>query len=202
MVTVYVVAGDVILVKRSLGRGSGVKPEYSSVPGLFFGDDGEVRCTKAVHASACHEYIPPPPISSLTKASPIALLQNTHTQHTHTKKVSKVRDAMRRQLDCSRALCLACADLGNACSEAEVRDVVFQNTQFQLDEDLRKRLDEAIVQALDSLDNKLKPFGELDKMIQSRNSLKLDYDHYIRKVKIFFCVCVCTVGVCVFLVIL
>lgn len=89
---------------------------------------------------------------------------------------------MKRQLDCSRALCLACADLGNACSEAGVRDVQFQNTQFQLDEDLRKRLDEAIVHALESLDNKLVPFGELEKMVQSRNKLKLDYDHYVRKV--------------------
>lgn len=91
---------------------------------------------------------------------------------------------MKRQLDCSRALCLACADLGNACSEAGVRDVQFQNTQFQLDEDLRKRLDEAIVQALKSLFNKLLPFAELDKMVHARQKLKLDYDHYMRKVKI------------------
>lgn len=94
----------------------------------------------------------------------------------------KVRDAMRRQLDCSRALCLACADLGNACSEADARDVQFQNTQFQLDEDLRKRLDEAIVHALGSLETKLLPFNDLEKMVLSRNKLKLDYDHYIRKV--------------------
>ena len=89
---------------------------------------------------------------------------------------------MKRQLDCSRALCLACADLGNACSEVGLRDVDFQNAQFQLDEDMRKQLDVAVAQALESLENKLTPFGELDKMIMSRNKLKLDFDHYIRKV--------------------
>lgn len=89
---------------------------------------------------------------------------------------------MKRQLDCSRALCLACAELGNACSEANVRDVQFQNTQYQLDEDIRKKLDEAIVTALESLESKLAPFGELEKMVTNRNRLKLDYDHYLRKV--------------------
>lgn len=89
---------------------------------------------------------------------------------------------MKRQLDCSRALCLACADLGNACAEAEVRDVQFQNTQYQLDDDIRKNLDDSIVRALESLDNKLLPFGEIEKMILNRNKLKLDYDHYVRKV--------------------
>lgn len=89
---------------------------------------------------------------------------------------------MKRQLDCSRALCLACADLGNACSEAEVRDVQFQNTQYQLDEDIRKSLDDSIVLALESLDNKLTPFGELERMVINRHKLKLDYDHYVRKV--------------------
>lgn len=89
---------------------------------------------------------------------------------------------MKRQLDCSRALCLACADLGNACSEVGLRDVDFQNSQFQLDEDMRKQLDVAVAQALESLENKLTPFGELDKMIMSRNKLKLDFDHYTRKV--------------------
>lgn len=90
---------------------------------------------------------------------------------------------MKRQLDCSRALCLACADLGNACSEVGLRDVDFQNSQFQLDEDMRKQLDVAVAQALESLENKLTPFGELDKMIMSRNKLKLDFDHYTRKVR-------------------
>ncbi|CAN0150261.1 unnamed protein product [Ascophyllum nodosum] len=90
---------------------------------------------------------------------------------------------MKRQLDCSRALCMACADLGNACSEADVRDAQFQNTQFQLDEDLRKRLDEAIVHVLESIDQKIAPFVELEKMVVNRNNLKLDYDHYVRKVK-------------------
>lgn len=90
---------------------------------------------------------------------------------------------MKRQLDCSRALCLACADLGNACADVELRDVNFQNAQFQLDEDMRKQLDVAVAQALESLENKLAPFSELDKMIMSRNKLKLDFDHYIRKVR-------------------
>eukprot|EP00903_Cladosiphon_okamuranus_P009398 g8962.t1 len=99
------------------------------------------------------------------------------------EKIVKVRDAMKRQLDCSRALCLACADLGNACAEVELRDVDFQNSQFQLDEDMRKQLDVAVAQALESLEKKLTPFGELDKMIMSRNKLKLDFDHYTRKVR-------------------
>ncbi|CBN78823.1 conserved unknown protein [Ectocarpus siliculosus] len=99
------------------------------------------------------------------------------------EKVGKVRDAMKRQLDCSRALCLACADLGNACSEVGLRDVGFQNAQFQLDEDMRKQLDAAVAKAVESLENKMAPFAELDKMIMSRNKLKLDYDHYMRKVR-------------------
>lgn len=78
---------------------------------------------------------------------------------------------------------MACAELGNSCSDANVRDVQFQNAQFQLDEDLRKRLDEAIAKALESVDNKLAPFAELEKMVTSRNNLKLDYDHYVRKVQ-------------------
>lgn len=90
---------------------------------------------------------------------------------------------MKRQLDCSRALCLACADLGNACSEVGLRDVGFQNAQFQLDEDMRKQLDAAVAKAVESLENKMAPFAELDKMIMSRNKLKLDYDHYMRKVQ-------------------
>ncbi|CAM9736651.1 unnamed protein product [Hapterophycus canaliculatus] len=90
---------------------------------------------------------------------------------------------MKRQLDCSRALCMACADLGNACSEVGLRDVDFQNAQFQLDEDLRKQLDVAVAHALASLENKMAPFAELDKMVMSRNNLKLDYDHYTRKVR-------------------
>lgn len=105
----------------------------------------------------------------------------------HRQQVTKVRDAMKRQLDCSRALCLACADLGNACSEAQVRDVQFQNVQYQLDEDIRKKLDDSIVKALESLENKLTPFGELVKMVQNRNKLKLDYDHYLRKVSFPVC---------------
>ena len=99
------------------------------------------------------------------------------------EKINKVRNGMKRQLDCSRALCMACADLGNACSEADVRDAQFQNTQFQLDEDLRKRLDEAIVHVLESIDQKIAPFVELEKMVVNRNNLKLDYDHYVRKVQ-------------------
>lgn len=98
-------------------------------------------------------------------------------------KMGKVRDAMKRQLDCSRALCLACADLGNACSDVGLRDVGFQNAQFQLDEDMRKQLDAAVAKAVESLENKMAPFVELDKMIMSRNKLKLDYDHYMRKVR-------------------
>lgn len=94
-----------------------------------------------------------------------------------------MRDAIKRQLDCSRALCLACADLGNACSEVGLRDADFQNAQFQLDEDIRKQLDVAVAEALESLENKMLPFGELDKMIMSRTKLKLDYDHYTRKVR-------------------
>lgn len=90
---------------------------------------------------------------------------------------------MKRQLECSRALCTACAELGNSCSDVNLRDVQFQNAQFQLDEDLRKRLDEAVAKALESLDNKLAPFAELEKMTTSRNNLKLDYDHYVRKVQ-------------------
>lgn len=97
-------------------------------------------------------------------------------------QVVKVRDTIKRQLDCSRALCLACADLGNACADAEVRDVQFQNAQHQLDEEIRKKLDDAIVHALESLDNKINPFQELEKMIMNRNRLKLDFDHYVRKV--------------------
>lgn len=97
-------------------------------------------------------------------------------------QIVKVRDAVKRQLDCSRALCLACADLGNACAEVGLRDVDFQNSQFQLDEDMRKQLDAAVAQALESLETKLAPFDELDKMIVSRNKLKLDFDHYTRKV--------------------
>lgn len=97
-------------------------------------------------------------------------------------QVTKVRDAIKRQLDCSRALCLACADLGNACADADVRDVQFQNAQHQLDEEIRKKLDDAIVHALESLDKKLNPFQELEKMVMNRNRLKLDFDHYVRKV--------------------
>lgn len=96
--------------------------------------------------------------------------------------MAKVHQTMRRQLDCVRALCLASADLGNACADANVRDVQFQNTQFQLDEEMRKRLDGEVVMALESLNAKLLPFGELEKMVHSRNNLKLDYDHYVRKV--------------------
>ncbi|CAM9742849.1 unnamed protein product [Pylaiella littoralis] len=99
------------------------------------------------------------------------------------EKLGKVRGAIKSQLDCSRALCLACADLGNACSEVGLRDADFQNAQFQLDEDMRKQLDAAVADALASLENKMTPFGELDKMIMSRNKLKLDYDHYTRKVR-------------------
>lgn len=94
-----------------------------------------------------------------------------------------MRTAIKRQLDCSRALCLACADLGNACAEAEVRDVQFQNAQYQLDDDIRKNLDDSIVKALESLENKLQPFAELEKMVLNRNKLKLDYDYYARKVR-------------------
>lgn len=96
--------------------------------------------------------------------------------------MTKVHQTMRRQLDCVRALCLASADLGNACADANVRDVQFQNTQFQLDEEMRKRLDGDVAQALESLGAKLLPFVELEKMVHSRNNLKLDYDHYVRKV--------------------
>lgn len=97
-------------------------------------------------------------------------------------QMTKVHQTMRRQLDCVRALCLASADLGNACADANVRDVQFQNTQFQLDEEMRKRLDGDVVKALESLGSKLLPFVELEKMVHSRNNLKLDYDHYVRKV--------------------
>jgi DNA repair ATPase RecN len=99
------------------------------------------------------------------------------------KKIEKVKLSMKRQLDASRSLCLAAADLGNACSDADVRDVQFQNIQYQLDESIRKTLDENLMQALESLDKKLAPFKDLDKRVKARSNLKLDYDHYVRKVR-------------------
>lgn len=47
---------------------------------------------------------------------------------------------------------------------------------------MRKNLDDAVAKALESLNVKLTPFAELDKMVHSRQRLKLDFDHYSRKV--------------------
>ncbi|CAM9719841.1 unnamed protein product [Chrysoparadoxa australica] len=99
------------------------------------------------------------------------------------KKALVIRDCMKTQMELSRKLCGSCADLGNACQDADVRDVQFNNCQFQLDESIRKNLDDNVANALESLEKKCRPFQELAKRCKVRSNLKLDYDHYVRKVK-------------------
>ncbi|KAG5182237.1 hypothetical protein JKP88DRAFT_186412, partial [Tribonema minus] len=104
------------------------------------------------------------------------------TQDLHFK-VCKVRDSMKALLDATRAMSQRAVDLSNACGDADARDQDFITTQLQLDQAMRSMLDDSVGKALDSLDRKLAPFKELDERVKTRNNLKLDYDHYVRKVR-------------------
>jgi BAR domain len=97
-------------------------------------------------------------------------------------KVLKVKDAMKSLLDSTRAMSQRAVDLSNACGEADARDQDFITTQLQLDQSMRSMLDESVGKALESLDRKLAPFKDLEERVKTRNNLKLDYDHYVRKV--------------------
>lgn len=100
-------------------------------------------------------------------------------------RVLKVKDAMKSLLDSTRAMSQRAVDLSNACGEADARDQDFITTQLKLDASMRSRLDESVGKALDSLDRKLMPFKDLEERVRTRNRLKLDYDHYVRKVRRF-----------------
>ena len=95
----------------------------------------------------------------------------------------KVKDAMKSLLDSTRAMSQRAVDLSNACGDADARDQDFISTQLQLDQSMRSMLDESVGKALDSLDRKLAPFKDLEERVKKRNNLKLDYDHYVRKVR-------------------
>ncbi len=101
-----------------------------------------------------------------------------------SRKVDRVRKAMIRQKEAILAMCKSAADIGNACADADVRDVQFQNSQYELDDVTRQALDASLSTAIDSLTSKYTGFKEMEKRVKIRQKLKLDYDHYIRKVSV------------------
>ncbi len=100
------------------------------------------------------------------------------------RKIEKVKRAMANQKAATLALCKSSADIGNACADADVRDVQFQNNQYELDDTIKKTLDEKLSSALQSISSKCNGFKELEKQVKIRQKLKLDYDHYVRKVSV------------------
>ncbi len=97
-------------------------------------------------------------------------------------KVEKVKRALQHEKDAAIAMCKSAREIGNACADADVRDVQFQNNQYELDEATIQTLDKSIMRALESITSKCNGFRSLEKRVKTRQKLKLDYDHYSRKV--------------------
>ncbi len=99
-----------------------------------------------------------------------------------SRKVDKVRRALQHQKDATISMCKSAAEIGNACADADVRDVQFQNNQYELDDATRQTFDKNLSRAVESITSKLNAFKSLEKRVKTRQKLKLDYDHYVRKV--------------------
>eukprot|EP00612_Vaucheria_litorea_P004177 CAMPEP_0171461908 /NCGR_PEP_ID=MMETSP0945-20130129/6160_1 /TAXON_ID=109269 /ORGANISM="Vaucheria litorea, Strain CCMP2940" /LENGTH=387 /DNA_ID=CAMNT_0011988333 /DNA_START=32 /DNA_END=1192 /DNA_ORIENTATION=- len=98
-------------------------------------------------------------------------------------KMNNVKVCLKSLHDSTRSFCQRSVDLSNACNDSDARDDEFVQVQLKLEALMRESLDKKVMEALESLELKLAPFKDLDEKVKIRNDLKLDYDHYVRKVR-------------------